>query len=489
MVINPAASTLRSEQIGDGRMNCLERAYGLARPGDQVVLLADADGVGHAVVRRPNGTVVDPNLPGMEYPSLGAWQAANPRYTDPVVIPRDQLAQVFAAPPGPQRDAVIQRLGLDGVAGRAVADGLLMPMPQWLANGQRPPWISNDVWTRGYDQAGRDALIAQYQAAWPGFAQHIQELEPEWLTGGRPPFVSEDTWRSMGLQEQQATHADYRRQWNAAVDQEMALYFGGVPDGGVRIDSPFSPAMVGGSWGQGQPQGSEWDRYHAPQRTADHPEYPLFGPKDDQVVQYLNLHDLLGPDYPYYHANLCGPLAVLSGMPGESLRGGLESLDDTFHDYLMTSEDALADAGDLRHLFELHGYTVSDRLPFAGTTPTPAELDALLANGQQEVVALVNINGHTGTSQYPPSPDYEMEDGMLRPMNGVDGNQDSSPNDISHWVRVMDVTTSPVTGESYVRVYNPFMNREEVYAWDDFQAAWSETSGGNPYSYVAATPP
>ena len=26
-----------------------------------------------------------------------------------------------------------------------------------------------------------------------------------------------------------------------------------------------------------------------------------------------------------------------------------------------------------------------------------------------------------------------------------------------------------------MRIYNPFMNREEVYSWDEFAAAWDTT--------------
>ncbi|NNB87327.1 hypothetical protein HI113_38430 [Corallococcus exiguus] len=52
------ASNLHTERLGDGSANCLEKAVGLARPGDSIVLMRDAsDGVGHALVRRPDGSV------------------------------------------------------------------------------------------------------------------------------------------------------------------------------------------------------------------------------------------------------------------------------------------------------------------------------------------------------------------------------------------------------------------------------------------------
>ncbi|AKJ02732.1 hypothetical protein ATI61_117122 [Archangium gephyra] len=122
--LDPAASTLRNERLGDGSANCLERATALARPGDQVVLLRDSrDGVGHALVKHPDGSITDPNFPQHRYENLGQWQAMNPAYHSPVAIPDGQLERVLRTPPGPQRNALINQLGLSGVADRRVADG------------------------------------------------------------------------------------------------------------------------------------------------------------------------------------------------------------------------------------------------------------------------------------------------------------------------------------------------------------------------------
>ncbi len=118
------SSTLRTEQRGDGSANCLEHAAGIAQPGDQVVLFQDSrDAVGHAVVQHPDGTVTDPNLPDHRFRSMEQWQDLHPRYHSPTSIPDTQLEQVLGTPPGPARDALLQRMGLDGVADRAVADG------------------------------------------------------------------------------------------------------------------------------------------------------------------------------------------------------------------------------------------------------------------------------------------------------------------------------------------------------------------------------
>lgn len=118
-----AATTLRNERLGDGNSNCLERAMALARPGDSIVFLSDSrDGVGHAVVRNPDGSIVDPNDPKRTYPDLLAYQSSHPHYGQPLSVPREQLATVLGTPPGPGREALIQSLGLGPVANRLVAE-------------------------------------------------------------------------------------------------------------------------------------------------------------------------------------------------------------------------------------------------------------------------------------------------------------------------------------------------------------------------------
>lgn len=146
-----AASNLRTEVRGDGVANCLERAAALAKPGDQVVLLRDTrDQVGHAVVQRRDGSVQDPNDTSKRYASLADYQRQNPRYTDPVAVKDSHVEAVLTAPPGAKRDALISRLGLDGVAGRRVADG---PAP----TGSTAP-------TTAAERAASDA--AQVERAW-----------------------------------------------------------------------------------------------------------------------------------------------------------------------------------------------------------------------------------------------------------------------------------------------------------------------------------
>ncbi|MBX7099419.1 MAG: hypothetical protein K1X89_17020 [Myxococcaceae bacterium] len=117
------ASSLRTEVLGDGKANCLEKALATAKRGDQVVLFKDQqDPVGHAVVQRGDGAVVDPNTPDQPYASVADFQQKNPRYSDPVTVDADRAKQALALPPGAARDAALKTLGLSGVADRQVAD-------------------------------------------------------------------------------------------------------------------------------------------------------------------------------------------------------------------------------------------------------------------------------------------------------------------------------------------------------------------------------
>jgi hypothetical protein len=63
------------------------------------------------------------------------------------------------------------------------------------------------------------------------------------------------------------------------------------------------------------------------------------------------------------------------------------------------------------------------------------------------------------------------------------------PEDTAHWVAILDVTQTP-SGEAIVRVYNPYHNREEVYPWSSFEAAWAETRfNDSVHGLLVATPP
>jgi hypothetical protein len=517
-------STLRTERLGDGRANCLEKAVGLAGPGDSILLLNDSrDGVGHALVRRPDGSVVDPNHPHVRYETLGQWQAMNPQYTQPVAVPASQARQVLSLPPGEQRDALIQRLGLSGVADRPVADadtrwvtpntsgnvnirdaagtsetqviasqragdkmkvlgqnedGTWLnveladgtrgwvsaelvtdteappppPPPRfedWLVAGTRPPDMDIPVWNamgpegqQRFIQAEREKAVAE------AFPQPVFDAN-----GPPPPFIDAGMWHRLPPDDRQAI---FQEQWQAAIREHTALLFNGVPEGGVRAESPFLGAD--GELGRGQV--GQWSRYAVQEGAA---------------AQYLNLQEIFGEGWPTTHYNLCGPLAVGASLgltPQQSLTLFRDSNGDV-------SEARLKGRGttnnaDLEKMYAAAGWTAEYT---AGAMTRPEDMARFLSEGKQ-LVALVNIDTGGGV------------DGMLRDF-------DDSTKTVAHWVNVRAVERD-ANGEWMVRVYNPFQNREEVYSWDEFEASWNKTGGtdengeawfNRSHGLLVATPP
>jgi hypothetical protein len=350
----------------------------------------------------------------------------------------------------------------------AKTGGTDVPVPQWMEEGQRPPWIPQIAWDH-IPAESRETMLDGLRQRW---TDHVEQLEPQWLQEGtRPPWLGEDEWSAMTPDQQQQTVAGARESFNASMEEEMGFYFGDVPEGGAPVDSPIIQTTQGPPWGMGRT--GEWD------------EYGVTG----NAVQYLNVSEMIG-EGSLAHLNLCGQLAVISEVGG-SLVDGLTQfagLDTPNTD----GADILGDAGRTTKAFQLEaflrsfGYTIlGEGVPgldgvdhanpdgssnpynnYFTAEPSPEVLDTMLGEGNT-FFAAVNIEG--------------TEDGMLRPMDGAN-------DDISHWVRVEDVSRG-ADGEYYVRVYNPYQNREEVYAWEDFTSAWSQTDGNNPYTYVAASPP
>jgi hypothetical protein len=122
-LMDSSSSTLATEVIGDATANCLEKAYGLAGPGDSVLLCRDTqDAIGHAVVLHADGTVTDPNE-ATRFASVSEWSAATGGKYQPVQqVGRDALDEVFRTAPGAERNQLIADLGLGEAARVAVAD-------------------------------------------------------------------------------------------------------------------------------------------------------------------------------------------------------------------------------------------------------------------------------------------------------------------------------------------------------------------------------
>jgi hypothetical protein len=335
-----------------------------------------------------------------------------------------------------------------------------VPMPGWLENGQRPPWIPMQDWKNESVQ-DQQAILADLRADWTA---HVEELKPEWLSEGtRPPYYSEETWNDMGIQERNATLADLERSWDAFVQEEMTLYFGGVPPEGHRMENSLISIENGRGYGQGQV--GEWDQYH---RSED----VTIAPAQD-VAQMLDVSAILDDDkYPQYHLNLCGELSFGASIgigPAEAIQ--LFAQTDNGPGILDGVEN-LTNESDLEAAYTEAGWTVLEN----NFNPTVEQMQDMLEQGAS-VLVVVNMNSHDGSEWY-----AENTDGMLEPLA-------DAPNDVAHWVEVRGITET-ATGEVLVRVYNPYQNQEQVYTWEAFEAAWKTTGADNgDYTFVAATPP
>lgn len=527
-----AASTLRTEVLGDGLSNCLEKAMNLAQPGDSIVLMNDSrDGVGHALVRKPDGSVVDPNHPSVRYETLGQWQALHPEYRNPVSVPAAQVRQVLSTPVGEQRDALLRQLGLSGVANRPVADSettdggerwatarnasvnvrgsastdgeLLTELPRgenMVVIGEATPEGDSHTWYNVRLPDGSEGWVRADVVN--VFTPPPPPRFPEWMEKGtRPPQIDPQMWEAMPPASREAVIREQRERTVAASYPE--------PDWIRQGSNP--PDMTPQQW-QELPReereaitryGREQWRAAVRQQTdflfngvpeggvrMDASFLGINGASqlgDGQVgqwnqyavqlgnaAQYLNLERMFGTGegWPKMHFNLCGPLAV-----GASLGlGPLEAL-TLFKDISTQSADKLKGQGtttdtNLIRMYEAARWTATD----SNQEMQPQELARYLANGQQ-LVALVNI-------------DTEGANGMLRPL-------DDSTKKVAHWVNVRAVDQA-ANGEWVVRVYNPFHNREEVYSWSEFKEAWQQTQAkndegdyvnNNPYGLIVATPP
>ncbi len=164
------------------------------------------------------------------------------------------------------------------------------------------------------------------------------------------------------------------------------------------------------------------------------------------------------------HTNLCGPLATghaLGISPEEAIR--LLAADDEYADRLLVNEGM--DTTPLAKMFAAHDYSTQWT---QGAAPSPELLREQLEEGAA-VIALVNI--HAGAS-----------DGFLGPI-------DETKRNVAHFVH-LEAVEQRADGDWVVRVYNPYQNREEVYAWDHFNSAWRATPGNaSSYGRLVATPP
>lgn len=164
----PAASSLRSEVLGDGDANCLELAAKGARGHHELVFMDDrraanagnADGAGHVLVRDPaSGRVWDPNdgpppanTNAWRYRSADAWATAQgfgaeggPAYKESGAVRASEVQDVLRLPPEQRAVRIAESPALARVSDLRVADGQDPTVPNGAAAGLGLPPLANVV--------------------------------------------------------------------------------------------------------------------------------------------------------------------------------------------------------------------------------------------------------------------------------------------------------------------------------------------------------
>jgi hypothetical protein len=337
-----------------------------------------------------------------------------------------------------------------------------LPEPDWLANSERPPWISEALWDRLPLQE-RHAILREARGSWEKvIKKQISSDGP--LSNSMPRELFEtlrlwedfprDMWitpiegiyvRSMpsaysGTKVGTLGFRNNDIEWTGKIhfaQEEGRLWYqisieglgtGWVPaeylatyvDSGSKGGEPRDPSRATYGYHDGK---EAWSHYLNPDSSAA--QYLklayLFAAVGD-----LNYSDYTDENYnPHY--NLCGELALMEAV-GVSLEEGLKKFRDT------VSADILRDVGvgtshtHLETFFEAFGWN-SDHSQddHSGTS-----LKEDVSNGHS-TLALVTIDNQGGQ---------------------VDANGNTA-----HWVGIKEIE------DGEVRIYNPFTNKIEIYHW------------------------
>ncbi|NTX07951.1 hypothetical protein [Myxococcus sp. CA040A] len=471
-------TSLASENAKDGRVNCLDAiadflslAPAVIRARSEVLFLKDsrpgAEGTtGHVVIRQGNN-IYDPTT--REWTASETYLKQHPEYSIAGSVPGSTVNTILSAPPGPEREAALARANLPPeIANMVVADtGTSLPVPAWLEQGGPPPWL-HGAWHH-LDATAQASVLNGIRENW---SQHVEDMAPAWIRDPSlsPPPLTED-WSELSPEEQRATAEEH---WATLVEEEMSLYFGPLPETGVAAETPLIGTSRGWPWGEGSV--GEWAANHSAGQ--------------DPIAQYLNIGAILnGEGKDYTHGNLCGELSALSVM-GMELVDGLTRFANLGSDYrgILSNGEMLTNSTHLETFLASQGWRIVGQQAGSENDPTMTDLDGSFS-------ATNTYNNNHAQNPTPEAVQRILDDGgALMVLVNIDGADNgmlesvrTSDQDITHWVSVVDITEN-AQGQTYVRVYNPYQNREEVYSWADFKAAWQSPSESG-FTYVAAMPP
>jgi hypothetical protein len=468
-----AGSTLLSENIFDGQINCLDllgdflNAHPELLANSEVVFLRDtrdgAEGLTGHVVLRQGDQIWDPSTG--QWSSTAAFLAAHPEYEVAGTAQASSVHELLSLPPGPERDAAIEASGINpALLSMLVADPPPVPSPEWLTQLLDPNVDLSTVTVPPYLEGVFQQKMTEGPEAVALWAADMQTRWEAHITSLWSEHIG-TTHESPGSEQAVAN-------WNAFVEEEMGIFFNFTDERSYTIganndlvhqplQSPLLGAFLVGVGG-GEAQWAEYTSdlaVSAQNLDLNRVFAGLFGEGSDKIGLFMQ-----NPQ------NLCGQLSVASVtawgvfnnlarleafLPNAAGEGDLA----TTPQVVIAMLNALQIEGAQAYSFDTG--TVSN--------VDPAVLDLLLDQDLLggATIALVNID----------------EDGHLHQY----GQGYNATENIPHWVRILDVSEDAL-GNPYVRLYNPRNNREEVYSWAVFQSAWDQTDGGSTFTLVTTQP-
>lgn len=162
------------------------------------------------------------------------------------------------------------------------------------------------------------------------------------------------------------------------------------------------------------------------------------------------------------HYNLCGELAVMAST-GADISDGLNKFATLSGGTDIINNNKTTSAYILANFITALSFIKYDvpEIPRNSIAIKEYETFDIALNSGDIIIALVNI-------------DISRE-GNLRGMN-------ESSRKVAHWVWVQKVFM--IEDRKFVRVYNPYMNREEIYSYERFLSSYAQTYG-NTSTYLS----
>ncbi|HKZ55989.1 MAG TPA: hypothetical protein VJ123_10950 [Anaerolineales bacterium] len=350
------------------------------------------------------------------------------------------------------------------------------------------------------EQANLEGLAGLHAALWESVDRFGDaSLMPLYLLrGSKPPHTSDLEWWHLTPYEREKYLESLRMDWARFLAGRSVSQVHDVRPTRELLEWEFDIYLFGLKAGyMAVPL--------AQQRLTAAGDYREHGYKDSErrIAQYMQLA-FLGPAFSSMkHYNLCGLLAVGHSLD-QSYQGVIkryqiletpyywEEVDAEGATHQRSSnsgEDLLLRNGstsqqNLVDLYESYGWEANivgmyksdtEWWDPASSSVATADLVARRLNEGKTIIALVNLESSATAGTF----------GFLEASNAMHGGAHQQTN---HFVEILEVFDTR-DGGSVVRVFNPFLDREELYTWEHFSGAWDDANSTGRFRGVIASPP